>query len=231
LESRSRKLAGGLLQLRAVIRFCFESGDEFQRHLRLGDGVLFVPGCQGSDKVGERVVVEIVFPHSDDALVVYGRLRSVARDGIWLEAPSVRAAALWTPGPEALRRRARRLPCDMLVEVRASGTHGWLCRALDLSASGLRLATGTFETGVEGDVFDLTLFPQDAKQLNLRARLCWVRGRGAGFELLSPPPLLRPVLRAVAKSHLDVLEVVHSGACTCLSAPVATGQRQPYKRL
>jgi hypothetical protein len=162
---------------------------------------------------------------------VYGRLRAIARDGMWLEAPSVRAAAHFTPGPEALRRRGRRLPCDMLVEVRASGAHGWLCRALDLSASGLRLATGTFEAGVAGDVFDLTLFPQDAKQLHLRARLCWARTRAAGFELLSPPPLLRPVLRAITASHRDVREVAHSGACPCLSAPEATGQRQPYKRL
>lgn len=221
-----QKLAGSLLRLISVIRYRFESAAEFERHLRLGDGVFFVPGVDIAGMQGERVVVEIVFPHTDDSPMLHGRLLSRPGDGVWLEAPSARAAARWAPGPDSPRRRTRRIACDLFVEIRSPDVNPWLCRALDLSETGIRLATGSFETGVAGDEVTLTLLLHESSPVEVRARLCWAGARAAGFELLEPPRELKPLLRVLSMSQRNVHDLAHSEACPC-STPPATGQRQP----
>ena len=219
-------LAEGLLIPMIVIRYRFQSAAEFERHLRLGDGVFFVPGVDIAGMQGERVVVEIVFPHTDDSPMLHGRLLSRPGDGVWLEAPSARAAARWAPGADSPRRRQRRIPCDLFVEIRTPEMNPWLCRALDLSESGIRLATGSFETGVAGDVVTLTLLPDEASPVESRARLGWAGAREAGFALIQRPRALKALLRVLSMSERNVYDLAHSDECPCGAAP-ATGQRHP----
>lgn len=213
-----------------MVSYRFDSAAEFDRHVRLGNGLFYLPEPSLPGGPGSRVVVEIVIPSmEDDPPVLHGRVLRRSRDGVWLEASSARAAARWMPEPDAPRRSQRRLACDLFVEVQPRGVGPWLCRAHDLSAGGLRVATGSFETGVAGDEVALTLIPPDLRiaPLNLRARLCWAGAREAGLQLIDPPPELARVLRLLKSSWMGVIELSHGGrGCPC-EENTAIGQRQP----
>jgi hypothetical protein len=200
-----------------LVRYRFASPDELYRHLRLGSG-LFVPERSVPRGRGLRVIVEIDFPGAGDRPLLHGHVRERGVGGVWLEAPSVRATARWVPGPDSPRRLSRRLACDLFVEVKATGGESWLCRAMDLSEGGVRLATGSLETGVVGDEVELVLLDREVAPAEVRARLSWVRNGEAGLCFLGAPLSLARLLGVVEARWSSVQEIDHDPSCACARA-------------
>lgn len=209
------------------VRYRFESLAGLQRHLRLGAGFL-LPETALPGGPGARVIVEIAVPETTDHPLLHGRVRERVRDGVWLDIPSARPAARWTPAPNGPRRRDRRLACELFVEVQPRGGEAWLCRALDLSERGLRIATG-LETGIRGDDLMLTLLPPDCglAPAQVRGRVVWASSRETGVELLDPSPELQKLLEVAATRWDLVQDIEHAGDCACAQSELASGQRQP----
>src|SRR5437016_565461 len=161
------------------VRYRFESLGALQRHLRLGEGFL-LPDAALPGGPGARVIVEVAVPETSDRPLLHGRVRERVHDGIWLDLPSARPAARWEPDPNGPRRRHRRLACELFVEVHPRGGEPWLCRALDLSDRGLRIATG-LETGIRGDEVAATLISS-----NDHLAPAGLRGSGASAAASGP---------------------------------------------
>lgn len=210
------------------VRYRFESLAALQRHLRLGNG-FFLPDGALPGGAGSRVIVEISVPETSDHPLLHGRVRERLRDGLWLDVPSARPAARWTPDASSPRRRHRRIACELFVEVQPRGGEAWLCRALDLSERGLRIATG-LETGIRGDEVLVTLLPPEGHlppaEL-VRGRVIWAASRETGIELLEQSPQLLSVVAAAAGRWALVQEIEHGNDCACAQRDLATGQRQP----
>ncbi len=210
-----------------MVRYRFGAPADLERHVRLFAGSFFLPCATLPGRRGSRVAVEIAFPEGDRPLL-HGRVLSRSRDGLFIAAPTARATARWLPGPDSPRRLYRRWACDLFVEVQSPDSEPWLCRALDLNEKGLRLATGSFETGVADDPVTLTLLSPDLdlSAFALHARLCWAGKGEAGLELLDGPPSLAALVQRLQSSHEESLELTHSEDCVCRGS-VAIGQRQP----
>jgi hypothetical protein len=209
------------------IRYRFESLRALQRHLRLGTG-FFLPDAALPGAAGARVIIEIAVPETLDRPLLHGRVRERVGDGVWLDVPSARPAARWEPDPTGPRRRHRRLACDLFVEVQPKGGAPWLCRALDLSERGLRIATG-LEVGIRGDEVAATLLSHDGQlaPAELRGRVVWSGSRETGIEVLEQSRAYQVLLAAAAGRWALVEEIEHAADCACAQREVATGQRQP----
>lgn len=209
------------------VRYRFESLGAFQRHLRLGPG-FFLPDVDLPGGPGSRVIVEVAVPETSDHPLLHGRVRERVRDGVWLDLPSARPASRWEPDPDGPRRRHRRLACALFAEVRPRGAEPWLCRALDLSDRGLRVATG-FETGFRGDDVSATLISSDAhlSPATLRGRVVWAASRETGIEVIERSAEFDELLSVAAARWALVDELEHAEGCACTQRENATGQRQP----
>ncbi len=209
------------------VRYRFESLSALQRHLRLGNG-FFLPDAALPGGPGARVIVEIGVPETTDHPLLHGRVRERLRDGVWLDLPAARPAARWAPDAGGPRRHHRRIACELYVEVQPRGGEAWLCRALDLSEGGVRIATG-LETGIRGDEVVATLLPPDGHlpPANSRGRVVWAASRETGIELLDRTPQLETLLAAAAGRWALVQEIEHARDCACAQRDLATGQRQP----
>jgi hypothetical protein len=209
------------------IRYRFQSLGALHRHLRLGTGFLLPPAALPGGP-GSRVIVEVSIPETSDRPLLHGRVRERARDGVWLDLPSARPASRWAPDPGGPRRRDRRLACELFAEVRPRGAEPWLCRALDLSDRGLRIATG-FETGIRGDDVAATLISPDADlaPATLLGRVVWAASRETGIEVVEHSPEYDLLLGAAASRWAQVREIEHESTCACSQREAATGQRQP----
>jgi hypothetical protein len=209
------------------VRYRFESIGALQRHLRLGAG-FFLPDAALPGGPGSRVIVEVAVPETSDRPLLHGRVRERVRDGIWLDLPAARPAARWTPDPNGPRRRCRRLACELFVEVHPNGGSPWLCRALDLSERGLRIATG-LEMGVRGDeVRAILLAPEGhLAAAELRARVMWAGSRETGLEIVEHSHGFETLLAAAAGRWSLVEEIEHDVNCACAQRELAIGQRHP----
>ena len=209
------------------VRYRFESLAALQRHLRLGSG-FFLPDAALPGGAGSRVIVEISVPETTDHPLLHGRVRERLRDGVWLDVPSARPAARWAPDASSPRRRQRRIACELFVEVQPPGGDAWLCRALDLSERGLRIATG-LETGIRGDEVLVTLLPPEGYigAADVRGKVVWAASRETGIELLDDSPELRTVVAAAAGRWALVQEMVHERECPCAQGDLTTGHRHP----
>ena len=216
-----------LLEQSWPIRYRFQSLGALQRHLRLGSG-FFLPEAALPGEPGSRVIVEVSVPETSDRPLLHGRVRERVRDGVWLDLPAARPASRWAPDPDGPRRRDRRLACELLAEVQPRGAEPWLCRALDLSGHGLRIATG-METGVRGDDVAATLISPDPDlaPATLSGRVVWAASRETGIEVLEHSPEYDLLLGAAASRWALVKEIEHESACACSQGEVATGQRHP----
>jgi hypothetical protein len=217
-------IRGSQLWTCPLVRYRFDSAADLERHLRLA-AAFFLP-WSAPVAPGDRVAVELVLPEGD-APLVHGTVISRSRSGVYLQAPSARAAARWQPDVSAPRRRHRRFACGMFVEVQPPGAQPWLCRAIDLSEGGVRLATGSFEAGIAGDEVKLTLLSPglDMPSVELPARLSWAGSREAGLSL-SPSESVAALAHALEAGERESIELVHSEGCACVGARAA-GQRQP----
>ena len=209
------------------VRYRFESLGALQRHLRLGAG-FFLPDEALPGGPGARVIVEVAVPETSDRPLLHGRVRERVQGGIWLDLPSARPAARWEPDPNGPRRQHQRLACELFVEVHPRDGEPWLCRALDLSDRGLRIATG-LETGIRGDEVAATLISSNdhLAPAGLRGRVVWSASHETGIEVLDPSPQFQEMLGAAAGRWALVEEIEHSRDCTCLQGDSATGQRHP----
>ena len=209
------------------VRYRFESLAALQRHLRLGAG-FFLPDAAVPGAPGSRVIVELAVPETTDHPLLHGRVRERLDSGIWLDVPAARPAARWMPPPNGPRRRHRRVACELFVEVQPRGGEAWLCRVLDLSERGLRIATG-LETGIRGDDVIATLLPPDGRlpAAQLRGRVVWAASRETGIELIDHTPELHTLIAKAAGRWEMVQEIDHAADCACAQRELATGHRQP----
>lgn len=209
------------------VRYRFESLAALQRHLRLGAG-FFLPDAAVPGSPGSRVIVEIAVPETTDHPLLHGRVRERLDKGIWLDVPAARPAARWMPPPNGPRRRHQRVACELFVEVQPRGGEAWLCRALDVSERGLRVATG-LETGIRGDDVIATLLPPDGRlpPAQLRGRVVWAASRETGIELIDHTPELHALIAKAAGRWEMVQEIDHAADCACAQRDLATGHRQP----
>ncbi|MGZ6126332.1 MAG: PilZ domain-containing protein [Myxococcales bacterium] len=209
------------------VRYRFESLAALQRHLRLGAG-FFLPDAAVPGATGSRVIVELAVPETTDHPLLHGRVRERLDNGIWLEVPAARPAARWMPPPNGPRRRHCRVACELFVEVQPRGGEAWLCRALDVSERGLRIATG-LETGIRGDEVIATLLPPDGRlpPAELRGRVVWAASRETGIELIDQTPELHTLIARAAGRWETVQEIEHAGDCACAQRELTSGQRQP----
>ena len=207
------------------VRYRFQSLLALHRHLRLGRG-FFLPE-DALPPGANRVIVEVGLPDSPDRPLLHGRVRERDRAGIWLDLPMARPAARWAPDPGSPRRRAPRVACDLFVEVHSEGAEPLLCRALDVSESGVRIGT-SLETGVRGDRLGAALLSADGHlpAAKVEARVVWAGQRETGLEVLTGSPEFRSLLALAAGRWKLVRELTHGEACPCAQG-VATGQRQP----
>jgi len=222
-----RGASGALLDESWPVRYRFDSLRALQRHLRLSGG-LFLPDPHMPGEPGSRVIVEIAVPETSDGPLLHGRVRERVHDGVWLDVPSARPAARWEPDPRGPRRQHRRLACELFVEVQPQGGAPWLCRALDMSERGLRIATG-FEIGIRGDELSATLLSPEGQLAPavLRGRVVWAGSRETGIEVIEQSPGYRALLAAAAGRWALVEELEHASDCPCSQGVVATGHRQP----
>jgi hypothetical protein len=132
------------------------------------------------------------------------------------------------PPQNGPRRRHRRVACELFVEVQPRGGEAWLCRALDVSERGLRIATG-LETGIRGDDVIATLLLPDGRlpPVELRGRVVWAASRETGIELIEQTPELHALIAMAAGRWEMVQEIDHAADCACAQRELATGQRQP----
>jgi len=209
------------------VRYRFESLAALQRHIHLGSG-FFLPDAALPGGPGSRVIVEISVPETADHPLLHGRVRERLHDGIWLDVPAARQAARWMPAPQGPRRRHRRLACELFVEVQPRGGEAWLCRALDLSERGLRIATG-LETGIRGDEVVVTLLSSEGRlpPAQLPGRVVWAASRETGIELLDRTPQLDSLIEAASGRWDLVQELEHARECACAQRDLAGGQRHP----
>ncbi len=209
------------------VRYRFESLGALQRHLRLGTG-FFLPDGALPCGPGARVIVEVAVPETWDRPLLHGRVREHAREGIWLDLPSARPATRWEPDPDAPRRQHPRVACELFVEVQPRDEAPWICRALDLSEGGLRIATA-LDTGFRGDELFVTLFTPDGSlaPADLRGRLVWSGSHETGIAILERSRDYPALLGAAAGRWGEVEEIEHAEDCACAQRVVATGQRQP----
>ena len=116
----------------------------------------------------------------------------------------------------------------LFAEVRPRGAEPWLCRALDVSDRGLRVATG-FETGFRGDDVSATLISPDAhlSPATLRGRVVWAASRETGIEVIERSAEFDELLSVAATRWALVDKLEHTVGCACTQREIATGQRQP----
>lgn len=200
------------------MRYRFDSPDDLYRHLRVKHG-FFVPALALPGERGDRAIVEVGFPGAGDHPLLHGHIKERRREGVWLDLPAARAAARWVPGPEAPRRRERRIACDLFVEVRFPGAPPWINRVIDVSARGLRVTAASLELGLAGDEVDLVLLSEDPSlaPAPLRARVAWAGGREAGLEIVQADAAFRAIFENAESRWADVHEIVHDTACLCAS--------------
>jgi hypothetical protein len=213
------------------VRFRFESPADLLRHVKLADG-FFIPSRTPPSDAGGSVIVELALPGVEHPALLHGVVREATGGGLWIEAPWSRASLRWPP--EFTRRMERRFGSDLFVEVGHPGAEPWICRAVDLSARGLRVSARSPELGVAGDLVDVTLLSPDrelaldekssglrhrssgkAISSSIRARIAWASGRSAGLELLDDAPALASVLDELRTRWAAVPEIVHDAGCLC----------------
>ena len=194
----------------------FESPIDLRRHLRVKEG-FFLPGLTLAGEPGDRVIVEIGFPGEGDPPLLHGNVRAHEFGGTWLDLPYARVTSRWMAGPDFPRRRDRRVACDLFAEVQSGGVPPWVCRVIDVSRHGLRIAAAAMEVGVAGDYVDATLLApgNDLCSTPLNARIAWAGARDAGLEIVDAPQILQPILAAAELRWQAAPEVVHKVGCIC----------------
>jgi len=193
-----------------LVRYRFESAQSLVKHLSLMQG-FFVPRRPEPGDEGARVMVEIELPGGVHRFL-HGRVGESFGDGVWVEAPS--AQELARRALEMPARLHRRFACDLFVETGQLGAEPWIFRTFDLSATGLRVAAGTLEMGMPGDVVEATLLSREAIA-TVRAKVAWSATRSTGLHLLDADASFGNALLAVEARWHDVQEITHDDSCIC----------------
>ena len=198
-----------------LVRYRFRTPADLYRHLSAGQGFA-VPHPTPPHRVA-RAIVEVSFTEGESTLLLHGYVRSRSQTGAVVDVPLARPTVRWMADAEGPRRQERRIACDLFVEVRPRGSEPWLCRALDLSAGGLRLAAGAVELGVAGDEMELTLLSPDGRvsPVAARARLAWAGMREAGLQIVLAPQM-EAMLHAAEARLASVPTIDHDSACACV---------------
>jgi hypothetical protein len=120
-----------------LLRYRFESLEQVKAHLNVltgGRSLLFYPAPAVQGAGGDRVLLEV--SEGEQQMLLRGTVLSRVEGGMWLDFPDGRLAR-WLGARSAVGRHQRRLPADLMVDVR--GAVHRLGRLLDVSLGGGRL--------------------------------------------------------------------------------------------
>jgi CheY-like chemotaxis protein len=136
-----------------LLRYRFDHQVQLQNHLHVVDtrGLFFYRDPKLRLPPGSRVVIEVAMGDINQQCILRGHVlgqHEERAEGVWIEFGDARLARRAAEGPIS-QRRHRRLPTDLLIELRGR-TKPQVCRMLDLSISGARL--GGLAEGVSANV-------------------------------------------------------------------------------
>jgi hypothetical protein len=129
-----------------LFRYVFDHSFQVHRHLHAAEGhtLLFFPDAGAPEKGGDRIMLEVDIHTAEQHSLLRGTVHSrVAgvNPGLWLEFPDTRfLRKLEQDAAALLMRKQRRLPIDLMVEIRpVVGRQPIMARLLDVSLGGARL--------------------------------------------------------------------------------------------
>jgi hypothetical protein len=118
-----------------LLRYRFDTLEQLKAHLNVltgGRSLFFYPSRHAQGEGGDRVLLEV--SEGDQQMLLRGTVLSRVEGGLWLDFPDGRLAR-WLGARAAVARHQRRLPADLMVDVR--GDVRRLGRLLDVSRPGL----------------------------------------------------------------------------------------------
>ncbi len=197
-----------------LLRHRFESLAQVREHLHVQDGrsLFYFRAASLVAAGGDRVLMEISTP--EQQMLLRGSVVSRDMTGLWLEFPDGRLARRLVDGGLA-QRRQRRVPMDLLVEIKACGSR--VGRILDVSMGGARLGgVQGIATGEEVELRLLSALPEVPMSIGRAEVMRTTASEAAVRFVRSDPPtrvaatrLLDAAQRAWARS----VEQPHAPGC------------------
>lgn len=202
------------LRTEVLLRYRFETFDQIRNHLHQQEvrSVFFFRDPALTAEGNDRVVLEL--SAGDQQMVLRGIVLTRDNGGVWLEFADSRLARRLSDGDVAARRQ-RRLPMDLLVELRSRTAR--VGRLLDVSMGGARLGgVQGLAAGMVVDLRLLTPLPDVPASLG-RADVIRAGENEAALRFIrSDPPTRVAVTRlfdAARKAWLTAPEVIHPAGC------------------
>jgi hypothetical protein len=198
-----------------LLRYRFDSLEQLKRHLNVltgGRTLFFYPSRTVQGEGGDRVLLEV--SEGEQQMLLRGTVLSRVEGGLWLDFPDGRLAR-WLTTRSLTGRHQRRLPADLMVDVRGNARR--LGRLLDISLGGGKLVGVPGLTA--GTVAELKLVTQltDVPSDLGRAQVVRVIAGEAAIKFVRSDPATRlavtKLFEAVRARWANAPEAVHRGDC------------------
>ena len=204
-----------------LVRYRFDTPVQLRRHLHAANverRYLFLrdPGPQFA--TGARIVLEVSFHAHPQRYVLHGMVRwhdQGSRAATWLEVAEAdlhhrRCPASWR------QRTARRLPADLIAEIRPAHAPPFVGRILDLAEHGARVFAGGHELG-DGPL-SMTFLPSERRLplVETMGHLVWSHAPEAGIAMPGDADVShRRLLYSLEQAWRDAVSLAHPRACEC----------------
>ncbi|HWE25560.1 MAG TPA: PilZ domain-containing protein, partial [Myxococcales bacterium] len=171
-----------------LVRYRFDTQQQLRKHVHAanaGRRYFFLRDPAPQFATGARVVLEVSFRVQPQRCVLHGMVRwrdHGSQAMAWLELPKIRLHHR-RPLPASRRRKARRLPADLMAEIRPAQSAPFVCRILDLAEHGVRVFAGTHQ--LRAGPLAMTLLPAEGRLLPVETvgRVVWARANEIGIEM------------------------------------------------
>ena len=194
------------------LRYRFANLSQMRAHVReLGGGraVFFYRDEKLRPLPGAPVCLDLCFDDGEQNRLLHGIVAAVEAKGTWIELTDTRPARELAPSEYA--REARRLGCDLLVELRAPG-YVASGRMLDLSAGGARVG-GVPGFGLHEQV-EVRLLSNDRLTFHdlSDAYVAWTERGEVGLRFDKADPISRTAVSRLLKQTEGVWEQAFQAA-------------------
>lgn len=210
------------------LRYEIDTPEHLREHVHMVDGAgyFFFDGADGAK--GTPAALEIVFTRTDQTALLRGVIWArPSSGGVWLELEG--AAASLSRLDLAPRRADLRMGSEQLVLLQADGCAALLCRLLDVSGGGARIAVSAADAGSMGNRVRIGL-PEagpDGQQLLATGRVVWTSEREAGVvwdrDILTSRLAVRRLLELAAEEWEGARATAHPPECRQQAAALMLG--------